>query len=93
MVGETLLGEQSRIRTKGSEDLIGQQKMSTKATHDLLLVRKPRPDLDKILGENPLERSVRPMWEFAKLLTETSSKLPKPQTYDETINNTIHGNK
>ena len=55
---------------------------------------KPRTDLDGISGKNPLgDGLVRPAYKFAKSVTETSSKTRKPKTYDEAINDPIHGNR
>lgn len=33
------------------------------------------------------------MREFAKSVIETSSKVREPKTYDEVVNNPIHGNR
>ena len=52
-----------------------------------------RIDLCRTLGKNPLDRLVKPMQELAKSVTETSRKVRETKTYDETINDTINGNK
>ena len=58
------------------------------------LVQKPRIDQCGKSGENPpAEVFVRPVQEFAKPVTETSSKFQEPKTYDEVINDPIHGNR
>lgn len=55
---------------------------------------KPRTDLGGTSGVNPLgDGFVRPAYEFAKSVTETSSKVQKLKTYNEAINNPIHRNK
>ena len=40
-----------------------------------------------------MERLVKLAQEFAKLVTKTSSKVQKPKTYNEAINDPIHGNR
>lgn len=58
------------------------------------LVQKLRTDLGGILGKNLLsERLVKPMHEFAKSVTETSSKMQESKTYNKAINNPIHRNR
>ena len=54
---------------------------------------KPRTDLGGISGENPGDGLVRPMREFANSATKTSGKLLEPKTYDEAINDSVHGNR
>lgn len=55
---------------------------------------KPRTDLGGTSGKNPLgDGLVRPAREFAKSVTETSSQVQEPKTYDEAINDPIHGNR
>lgn len=55
---------------------------------------KPKTNLGGILGENPLGNwLVRPAHEFAKSVTEISSKVQELKTYDEAINDSIHGNR
>lgn len=60
-VDKKLLSRQSQMRTKDLQDLIKQQKMSVKSTHNPLLVAGPITNLSKILGKNPSERLVRPI--------------------------------
>ena len=51
-------------------------------------------DLGGTTGKNPSDGLVRPVYlEFAKSVTETSSKVREPKTYNEVINNLIHGNR
>ena len=58
------------------------------------LAHKPRTDQGRTSGKNPpTEGLVRPAQEFAKSVTETSSKVREPKTYDEVINDPIHGNR
>ena len=65
----------------------------TEVPHDRL-AQKPRIDLGRTSGKNPpTKRLVRFVREFAKSVTKTSSKVQKPKTYDETINNSIYKNK
>ena len=55
---------------------------------------KPRTDLDETSGKNLLgDGLVRSAYEFAKSVTETSSKVQEPKTYDEVINDLIHKNR
>ena len=55
---------------------------------------KPRTNLGGISGKNSLgDGLVRLVYKFAKSVTETSSKVPEPKTYDEAINDPIHGNR
>ena len=55
---------------------------------------KPRTDLGGISGKNPLgDGLVRLAYEFAKSVTEISSKVREPKTYDEAINDPIHENR
>lgn len=61
---------------------------------DLFYDPKPKTDLGGTLDKNRLgDGLVRPVREFAKSVTETSSKVQEPKTYDETINDPIHGNR
>lgn len=42
---------------------------------------KPKTDLGRTIGKNLLgEQLVKPMYEFAKLITETNSKVQEPKT-------------
>ena len=55
---------------------------------------KTRTDLGRTLGKNLLgDKLVRPVYKFVKLVTETSSKVQEPKTYDEAINDLIHENR
>ena len=55
---------------------------------------KPRIDLGGTSDKNPLEDGlVRPARKFAKSVTETSSKVQEPKTYNEAINDPIYGNR
>lgn len=67
--------------------------MSAKDTHDLLLVKRLKIDLNRTSNKNPLEELVKPMQEFAKLVIKTNSKIHKPKTNNKAINNTIYRNK
>lgn len=55
---------------------------------------KPKTDLDEISNKNPLrEKLIRLIYKFVKLVTKISSKMRKPKTYNEIINNLIYGNR
>ncbi|MCJ1347848.1 hypothetical protein MMC31_006078 [Peltigera leucophlebia] len=61
---------------------------------DLFHNPKPGTDLDGTSGKNPLgDRLVRPTRKFAKSVTKTTSKVREPKTYNEAINDPIHGNR
>ena len=53
---------------------------------------KSRTDLGGRSDKNLTDRLVRLVREFAKSVIETSSKVQKPKTYDEAINEPVHGN-
>lgn len=60
----------------------------------LLCDPKPRDDLSKTSSKNSLgDGLVRPMYEFAKSVTEISSKMQEPKIYNKAINNLIYGNR
>ena len=54
---------------------------------------KPKTDLGGTSGKNTIDRLERSTREFARSVTETSSKVRELTTYDETINDPIHGNR
>lgn len=81
------------MRAKGPQDPIGQERINAKGTHNLLLVGWPRTDLSGTLGENLSKGLVKPVQEFAKSITKTSSKMREPKTYNEAINNAVHENR
>ena len=54
---------------------------------------KPRTDLGGTSGKSLADGLVRPVRELAKSMTETSSKVREPKTYDEAINDPVHGNR
>ena len=60
-------------------------------SHDLL-VQRPRTDRGGTSGKSP-SGLVRPARELAKSVTETSSKVREPKTYNEAVNNPINGNR
>lgn len=67
--------------------------MTTKSPYNLL-VKKPRTNLDKILGKHIItEGLVRSVRKFAKSVTKISTKVQVPRTYDEAINNSVHRKK
>lgn len=67
--------------------------MRTKDPQDPLTPRL-RIDLSGTTGKNPLDKLVRPAYtEFAKSVTETSSKMREPMTYNKVISNPIYENR
>ena len=55
---------------------------------------KPKTDLVGTSDKNSLRDGlVKPLYEFAKLVTETSSKVQELKAYNIAINNLIHSNK
>ena len=63
---------------------------------NLSLDLKPRIELGRTLDKNLLvgDRLVIPMYyKVAESVDETSSKVQESQTYNEAINNAIHGNR
>ena len=68
---------QSRMRTRGFLDL---QHM-------------PKTDQGRETLSNSPDGLVRLAHKLAKSLTKTSSKVRKPLTYDEVINDPVHGNR
>ena len=56
------------------------------------LIPKLRTIWDETLGKNP-EGLIRPTYELAKSVTETSSKMWELKTYDEAISKLVHGNR
>ena len=54
---------------------------------------KSGTDLGGTSGKNPADGLVGPTRELAKSVTKTSSKVQEPKTYDEAINDPIHGNR
>ena len=58
------------------------------------LAQKSRTDKSGTSGENPpVEGLVRLAQEFAKSVSKTSSKVRECKSYDEIINDPIHGNR
>lgn len=53
----------------------------------------PRTDQDGGITSKSPNRLVKPVYQFAKSLTETSSKVHKLLTYNEMINNLVYGNR
>ena len=70
--------------------IVQTKQMKIDLSHD----PKPRTDLGGTSGKNPLRDGlVRPVREFAKSVTEISSKVQEPKIYNEAINDPIHGNR
>lgn len=57
-----------------------------------MLVQRPRINQGRTSGKSLL-RLVRLACKLAKLMTETSSKVRKPKTYDKAINDSIYSNR
>ena len=72
---------------------VGRLGMRVEGPHDPPLARRPKTDLGGTSGENTSDGLVRPAQELAKSVTETSSKVREPKTYDEAINDPIKGNR
>ena len=85
--------EQLRIRAEGLHNPDRDTRIRAEGAHNPPLARKPRIDLGTASGKNLSDGLVRPAQELAKSVTETSSKLCKPKTYNEFINNPINRNK
>ena len=73
--------------------IIRQLRMRAKNFHNLPPARRPKTDPSKTSGKNPLNGLIKPLQELAKSVTETSSKVRKPKTYNEAVNNQINENK
>lgn len=69
-----------------------QPKIRVEKPQGLSVQPRPRIDWGKIIGKSP-RGLVRPARKLAKLMTEISSKVHKPKTYDEVIYDPIYGNK
>lgn len=67
--------------------------MRTKGIHDPELAQRLRINLDETLGKNSLNKLVKPIQKLAKSIIEISSKVHKPKTYNEAVNNPINANK
>lgn len=58
------------------------------------MAKKPKNDQDSILGKNSLAKGlIRLTQKFAKIVTETNSKVREPKTYNEAINHPINDNR
>ena len=85
--------EQLQIRAEGLHNLAGQTRIRAEGAHNPPLAQRPRTDLGGTSGKNPSDGLVRPAQELAKSVTETSSKVREPKTYNEAVNNPINGNR
>lgn len=82
------------IKVLDENPIIGQPVvMRAEGFHNPLLTWRPRTDLDGILGKNFLDGLVRLAQKLAKSITETSSKVYKPNTDNYAVNNSINENK
>lgn len=58
------------------------------------LTQRLKTDLSETTGENLLDGIIRSTYtEFVKSVTETSSKVRQPKTYNEAISNSVYRNK
>lgn len=67
--------------------------MRTKGLHNPPLAQRPRTNLGGISSENPLDGLIKLVQELTKSVTETSSKMREPKTYDETVYNPVNRSK
>ena len=75
-------------------EALNESSMRNEGPQDRFVIQRPRTDLGGTIGENLLDRLVRPAYiEFAKSVTETSSKVREPKTYNKTISKSIYGNR
>ena len=81
------------MRAEGLYDPAGQTRIKVKGAHDPPLAQTPRTNPGGTSGENPSDGLIRPAQELAKSVTETSSKVREPKTYDEAVNYPINGNR
>ena len=91
---ENTVIEKNTRKENASRDELAQAIVQTKrmriySCHD----PKSWTDLSRILGKNSADRLVRLAQKLANSVTETSSKVRELKTYNEAINNSIHGNK
>lgn len=93
------LRKKSRIKNKKEYNLFEEVKALNKSLiraespQNWLVIQKLRINLGRISDENLLERLMRLVQEFVKSITETSSKVCEPKTYNKAINNAVHKNK
>ena len=85
--------EQPRMRAEGFHNPARQTRIRAKDAHDPPLARRPRTDPGGTSGGNPLDGLVRPAQELAKSVTETSSKVREPKTYNEAVIDPINRNR
>ena len=58
----------------------------------MLVQPRPRIDRDGTIDNSP-SGLIKPTHKLAKLVIETNSKVYKPKTYNETVNDPIYRNK
>lgn len=84
------IASEDDVKKEVVQAIVQTKRMRIDLSHD----PKPKTDLGGTSGKNPLgDGLVNPAREFAKSVTKTSSKVREPKTYDEAINDLIHGNK
>ena len=74
-------------------EALNESLMRTEGPQDRLVTQRPRTNLGWTIGENLSDGLVRPVhFEFAKSVTETSSKMREPKTYNKAINDLVYEN-
>lgn len=74
-------------------EALGESIFRTESTPNQL-VQRPKTDPSGTSGKNPsVEGLIRPVCGFAKLVTNTNSKIREPKTYNEIIHNSVHRNR
>ena len=83
------------VTEKYNKDKLAQAIIQTKRMRIYIFCDlKLKTDLGIIPGKNHLRNGlVRPVYKFAKSVTETNSKVRKPKTYNKAMNGPIHRNK
>ena len=75
-------------------EALNESSIRLESPQDRLVTQRPRTNLGGTIDKNPSNRLVRSVHlEFAKLVTETSSKVREPKIYNKTINNSIYKNR
>ena len=84
----------AKHNTSVEVEALNESLMRTEGPQDWLVTQRTKTNLGGTIGENPSDGLVRPMhFEFAKSVTETSSKMGEPKTYDKAINDSIYENR
>ena len=81
------------MRAEGLHNPSGQMRIRAEGAHNLALAQRPKTDPGGTSGKNPSDGLVKPVQKLVKSVTETTSKVREPKTYDEAVNNPINGNR